>query len=340
MSLKESLITRIRHRFHFFPKVSVIIPIYNAESTLRRCLDSVLWGTHIPIELVCVNDGSNDNSLQILHNMRLQYGCLRIVNISSNQGLYNARLAGIKYARGKYVGFVDSDDYVMPGYFDKLYLCARDENADIAVGKIVNQNADGVRYVQSRCETFPYVKNAYGKSVYQLYWEQAGQCYHWHVVWNKIYCRELWTKQMTVLKQMNTHLTMLEDFIYSSVVLSNVHTYVVDDKAVYNYVESVTASTHDYSGKNLVKKKILDMDRAFSFVERFLQSDSVFSEYMPKLMEWRERYGRYWKRNILQSKLTKIEKQNCLRWLEEMVGNEIGDIEESDEYYYQKADFL
>lgn len=340
MSLKVSLATRIRHRFHLFPKVSVIIPIYNAESTLLRCLNSILWGSYIPLELICVNDGSTDKSLHILRSMRLQYGCIRIVNVPHNRGLYHARIKGIEHVRGKYIGFVDSDDYVEPRYFDRLYAAACKENVDIAVGKIVNQSADGVRYIQSRCEFFPYIENENDADLYQLYWQQAGKCYHWHVVWNKIYRRELWETQMPFLRKMNGHLTMLEDFIFSSVVLSRVNTYAVDYEAVYNYVESLNASTHDYSECEKIEKKISDMKNAFDFIEQYLDTDSSFIQFKTRLLEWKKRYGRYWKRNILQSDLCEAETEKCIHLLEQMADGKIGDVEDEDEYYYEVAKFL
>lgn len=340
MSLKESLTTRIRHRFHFLPKLSIIIPIYNGEDTLHRCLDSVFWGTHVPIEVICVNDGSSDKSLKILRHMRLQYGCIRIVSFKCNQGLYNARLSGVKHARGKYIGFVDCDDFIEPKYFDKLYSIILQSDADIAVGKIVNQSADGIRYVQSRCARFPYTYHKQQISVYQLYWDQAGKCYHWHVVWNKLYRRELWEKKIDILYQLSDHLIMMEDFIFSSVVLSDVREYVVDDSAIYNYVESVHASTHDYSDFNTIEKKIFDMGRAFSFVENYLVSNAEFLKYHTKFLEWRSRYGRYWRRNILQSDLVMKEKERCLKFLENVICEKIGDIEDEDEFYYEKAEFL
>lgn len=90
------------------PKVSIIIPVYNTEKYLSRCLNSLVKQTLHDIEIICINDGSEDNSLSILENYASSDE--RIVLISQkNQGQSVARNRGIEIARGKYIGFVDSD---------------------------------------------------------------------------------------------------------------------------------------------------------------------------------------------------------------------------------------
>ena len=93
-------------------KVSIIIPVYNAEKYLKRCLDSVLSQTLKDIEIICVNDGSTDNSIQILK----EYGSkIKVIN-QENQGLSVARNTGLKEAKGEFVAFLDSDDYYNKEY--------------------------------------------------------------------------------------------------------------------------------------------------------------------------------------------------------------------------------
>lgn len=100
--------------------LSIIIPVYNSEKYLEECLNSVLNQTLKDIEIICVNDGSTDNSLKILENIAAQDLRVRIIN-QENKGQGNARNAGLEAANGDYVGFVDSDDFISPDFYEKLY---------------------------------------------------------------------------------------------------------------------------------------------------------------------------------------------------------------------------
>lgn len=114
------------------PDVSILVPVYNVSKYLRQCLDSLVNQTLKNIEIVCVNDGSTDESDKILR----EYAAVdeRIVVIDkSNGGLPSARNAGLDVASGKYVGFVDGDDYVDLDMYRKMYNAAVANNADIVV---------------------------------------------------------------------------------------------------------------------------------------------------------------------------------------------------------------
>lgn len=114
------------------PLVSVLIPVYNVEEYLERCLDSVLNQSLTRIEIICVNDGSTDKSVEIL--LKYQEIDSRIIIINKeNGGLPSARNVGIERARGEYIGFVDADDYVQRNMFEKLYDTAVREKSDVVV---------------------------------------------------------------------------------------------------------------------------------------------------------------------------------------------------------------
>lgn len=126
-------------------KVSVIIPVYNVAEYLRKCLDSCINQTLKEIEFICVNDGSTDNSLDILNEYALRDPRVIVVT-QANQKQGAARNAGIKLARGEYIGFVDSDDYVDFDYFEKLYSVAKKFEADIAVASIIKHKKNYRKY--------------------------------------------------------------------------------------------------------------------------------------------------------------------------------------------------
>lgn len=113
------------------PKVSVIIPVYNVERYLARCLDSVINQTFTNIEIICIDDASTDGSLHILDEYAEKECRLKILRNIKNLGLGRVRNIGINMARGEYILFVDSDDWIAPLTLENLYDICHDNAIDI-----------------------------------------------------------------------------------------------------------------------------------------------------------------------------------------------------------------
>ena len=104
-------------------KVSVIVPVYNVEDYLCECLDSLITQTLSDIEIICINDGSTDNSLEILTNYSKRDSRIKIIT-QENKGLSSARNRGFEFINGKYTYFIDSDDILKSDALEKLYNLA------------------------------------------------------------------------------------------------------------------------------------------------------------------------------------------------------------------------
>lgn len=115
------------------PKVSIIVPVYNMENYLQECLESLVEQTLDDIEIIIVNDGSTDDSQDIIDEFAYEYSDKIRAFTIKNSGLGEARNFGLKQAKGKYVGFVDSDDVVSKDMYEKLYKQANKENADLVI---------------------------------------------------------------------------------------------------------------------------------------------------------------------------------------------------------------
>lgn len=114
-------------------KISIIMPVYNAEKYLEQCLCSIVEQTMLQeIELIAVNDGSKDKSLEILKEFAAKYDNIKVIS-QENQGAIKARINGYKVACGEYIGFIDNDDFIKKDMYEKLYNKAIDKNADIAI---------------------------------------------------------------------------------------------------------------------------------------------------------------------------------------------------------------
>lgn len=115
-------------------KVSVIIPVYNTEKYLRKCLESVCNQTLSDIEIICIDDCSTDGSLEILKEYSKKDERIKLVELKENKGAGAARNLGIDNAKGEYIGFVDSDDWIDLDFYEKLYKEAIRTDADITKG--------------------------------------------------------------------------------------------------------------------------------------------------------------------------------------------------------------
>ena len=111
-------------------KISIIIPVYNVAQYLDKALDSVVNQTYKDIEIICVNDGSTDNSLQIIENYAKKDKRIKVIN-QDNSGLYVVRQNGVKVATGDYITYVDGDDWLDADACDKIVSVAENSNADI-----------------------------------------------------------------------------------------------------------------------------------------------------------------------------------------------------------------
>ena len=113
------------------PLISVIVPVYNVENYMRQCIDSLLNQTLFNIEIILVDDGATDTSPKICDEYARRYSRIKVIH-KLNGGLGSARNAGMKEARGKYIGFVDSDDYVSVKMYETLLDVAETNKADCA----------------------------------------------------------------------------------------------------------------------------------------------------------------------------------------------------------------
>lgn len=130
-------------------KISLIIPVYNCEKYLENCLESVMKQDLAGIEVIIINDGSEDNSLEIVEGYKSRFKNISIIN-QENKGQGAARNLGIKIAKGEYIGFIDADDYIEPNMISSMYYKAKDNDYDIVTcgTKIVSEDGDIIKEIR------------------------------------------------------------------------------------------------------------------------------------------------------------------------------------------------
>ena len=167
--------------------ISVIVPVYNVEKYLAKCLDTVLAQTFTDIEVICVNDGSTDGSRKILEEYSKKDSRIKIVD-KENGGLSSARNAGMKIATGEFISFVDSDDWIDETMLEKLHQNITSLNTDIAICA-VHQFDEEKQEIDDSCEYFTlgYFDESFNNKAFSYVETKPFLLDVCVMAWNKLY---------------------------------------------------------------------------------------------------------------------------------------------------------
>jgi len=258
-------------------KISIIVPVYNAEAFLEECLDSILAQTLKGIEIICINDGSRDNSQAILERYAKKDGRIKVLT-KENGGQSSARNLGLKIARGEYIGFVDSDDFIVPDMMEKLYVRAKETDADISIGDVYLYNNDTHEKDEFRDQLlYLRLKN----KVVTL--EDEPQLVSCIAVWDRICKRSLLTENNIRFAEGLVY----EDHLYTIEELVKAKRVVLTPEKLYYYRKFGGASTTDQEVKNdRFKSNYLEIHRRIQTVLRKSDSsEEVSFEYLRYFMQ-------------------------------------------------------
>ena len=168
-------------------KVSVIVPVYNTEKYLKRCLDSLVNQTLKDIEIIIINDKSPDNSKKIIKNYETKYDNIKVINNKTNKGIGYNRNLGVKEAKGKYISFIDSDDYIDVNMYEIMYNKAVKDKNDLVIcnyHKMLEKDNGNIIEIESDYE-FEKIDDTTLKDNPNLIWDIN------MAPWNKLYSKDL-----------------------------------------------------------------------------------------------------------------------------------------------------
>ena len=229
------------------PKVSVIVPVYNAEKYLRRCLESLCHQTLKEIEIICVNDASNDESLAILKDYALYYPNIKIIDRNVNGGESAARNDGIRAARGEYLSFVDNDDWIDEEFLEKLYSVAKREDADIAKADVRIVGYDGLDCAPGWRGLNQKITTTGDKFFFAVYW------------WTGIYRRSLIQENAIFLPK---GMPLGGDIVFLNLAVRVANRVAVADGVFYHWIRREDSGDSRY----LSHEKIVSVARAYELV--------------------------------------------------------------------------
>jgi glycosyltransferase involved in cell wall biosynthesis len=249
------------------PKVSIIVPVYNVEQYIERCLDSLVNQTLKDIEIIVINDCSPDNSEEIIKKYLDQDTRIKYIKHQKNLGLGGARNTGIKAAKAKYIGSVDSDDWVDENMFEELYTAAIDGNYDVTICGFRRVNNYGKVLEKVLFNNKENINNGTaGKDIFSL----SNPAF-----WNKLWKKSLYTKYNI---EFPNHL-YYEDLATTPQVYYYAKKIKYIKGAYYNYLWKRDSQKDSSITFTVSPKNLNDHFKIFEIMRNFLIKESIYGEY-------------------------------------------------------------
>lgn len=258
-------------------KISVIVPVYNVEKYLTECIESIRSQSLEDLEIICVNDGSTDNSLDILNNFAKQDKRIIVIN-KTNSGYGHTMNMGLNAATGEYIGIIESDDFADKNMFEDLYKLAKDNDADIAKGDWFNywsRNKFARKNNRiSSAKAFQLTNSKKDKSLLRIN----------PSVWSAVYKREFLNKYN--IRFLETPGASYQDLAFSFKVFALAERVILTDKAyLYYRQDNMNSSVKSKTKVYCVCDEYDEIDR---FLEEYPQLKFEF-----KVQEEINRYNGY-----------------------------------------------
>ena len=252
-------------------KISIIIPVYNASKYLKKCIDSIINQTYRNIEIICINDGSVDNSLEILEKYKEKDDRIIIID-KENQGVSAARNDGIKSSTGNYITFVDSDDWLELDAIDTLYKTLIKQQVDVVRGNYYkNYNYDRSKTIG---ETLDFNKtklyttdNDFGVKVIDRLIDGRIQGYVVLLLIRRecVFATSLFIKE----------LKLMEDLVFYVELLNNIQSIYFLDKPLYHYYINSNSCTQ---AKEYYQRNMYNIEKVNKHLKRVLKNGKFYNE--------------------------------------------------------------
>ena len=251
-------------------KVSVIVPVYNIEKYLRECMDSIISQTLKEIEIICVDDGSTDGSPGILDRYAAVYDNIKVIH-QQNQGYGSAVNTGINISKGQYIGIVDSDDFISPYMYEKLYGKAVLLDADFVKSNFFEVKGSAPKY---KLRHFNTISKEYEK-IQDSTGERSKKAifdYRTMKVWTGIY-KLSFIKENGIEFNESPGAAFQDNGFWFQTAVCAKRVGFLNDAFYYYRKDNMGSSIHD-------KDKVYDIVGEYNFIREFLKKDNErFKEY-------------------------------------------------------------
>lgn len=246
-------------------QISVIVPIYNVEKYIKRCLDSILGQSYKNMEIILVDDGSTDNCVKICEEYKKLDSRIIVIH-KANGGLVSARKAGIQVAKGEFIGWVDGDDWIEPYYFEQMVKAQLETGADLVVSNHFHDIGKDSKKIYNYFQVGVYTKEQLlPKLLYTGNFFEYGLQPH---IWSKLFRKD---KLKNVQMGIDDRIIVGEDaaVIYASVL--EAHSICITDICGYHYMQNGGSIT-----KIELKDEIERYQLLFNHLEMTFKAKEVF----------------------------------------------------------------
>ena len=229
--------------------MSVIIPVYNGETYIQRCIESLLRQTYTNIEIIIVDDGSKDTTADICRKLAARDGKI-IFSRQENKGVSAARNKGLELAKGEYVCFVDADDYVDPSFIEShVKMIKSDPQIDISVCGFVDEKNDGTVIHQSEIDKrYVYSVSNFKQTDFVPY-----VC--WQIMFKRVKL-DCGSKKI----RFETNISIKEDMLFLYELMMNSNKVIVDPTVLYHSVHRDNSLSHDVLSRNRINQYLTCLD--------------------------------------------------------------------------------
>jgi len=247
--------------------VSIIVPIYNANKYLIKCVGSILAQTLKDIEIILVNDGSKDDSLEICNQFSKSDHRIIIID-KKNEGVSQARNVGIDKAKGEYISFVDADDWIEPNMYENMYNKLKSTNSKVCICNGYRQKGNEMTEIKVlvQSDQIQQISAEYiiGQIIGENRWGNRDSSLAHRGVYFYLYKRD----QIGKIR-FNRELPMGEDLLFNINVLGKTQEICIDEGYYYHYIWNTSSSTQEYENKfwNVLKKMIVDIEKALEDIQ-------------------------------------------------------------------------
>ena len=247
------------------PTVSIIVPVYNAEKTIGRCIDSILGQQYTDFELLLVDDGSKDGSGAICDSYAMADSRVQVIH-KENTGVSDTRNIGISRARGVYLQFLDSDDWITPDATKLLVETARDHDCDLVISDFYRVVGERVSRKGDIDEDRVLTREEYAAHMM----EQPADFYY-GVLWNKLYRRDIVESHRL---RMDPELSWCEDFMFNLEYIRHAQRFYALQVPIYYYVKTKgSLASQSLSISKTIRMKLMLFEYYNQFYKSVLDED-------------------------------------------------------------------
>ena len=279
------------------PLVSIILPVYNAQSHLARCLSSIRAQTYQNLEIIVLNDGSKDQSLPVCEAFRKKDPRIILVD-KANSGVSDTRNLGLKLATGEYIQFVDSDDYLDPDFTERLVTAAETNNADLVIapywmvipansckaGQALENLQENLGIEEKRPDDvreYGFLpEGTYDRDTFALRLMEKPASFFYSVLWNKLYRRDILVDNHL---QFTREVRWAEDLVFNLEYILYANVFVSIPKAGYHYVQNPQSICHtQINAATIVQNKL----QVFRYYKDLYTRLGMYEEVRPQLYKF------------------------------------------------------